>query len=90
MKFILNKIYPFTNVKGYILYYALSFSFKSSSAILTAAITKAENVQFFPTIAASTSSIMSLGNLMDLLEVGGELGILNFAMFHLVVLLPQL
>lgn len=53
-------------------------SFKFSRATRTASTTKAENVQFVPFIAVSTSSIMSFGNRTLLLVVGGNDGILNF------------
>ena len=45
--------------------------------------TKAEKVQFLPEIAFSTSSIISLGNRMVLLVVGGIAGILNLLIRHL-------
>lgn len=41
-------------------------------------MTKAENVQFLPWMAASTSSTTSDGKRMVLLVVGGVEGILNF------------
>ena len=52
-------------------------SFRSSKAARTAAITKAEKVQSFPTITASTAAITSLGNRIVLFVVGDWLGILN-------------
>ena len=58
----------------------LQFSFKSSRAARTAAITKAENVQSLPLIAFSTSSTTSVGKRIVLLVVGGVVGILNFPM----------
>ncbi len=51
----------------------------SSNAIRTAAITKAEKVQSFPSIAFSTEAITSSGKRMVLFVVDGELGIWNFA-----------
>lgn len=53
-------------------------SSKFSNATLTASITKAVKVQFFPSIAFSTSSITSFGKRMHLFVVGGIDGILNF------------
>ena len=58
-------------------------SFKFSNIILTAAMTKAEKVQFFPWMAASTFSMTSFGKRMVLLVVGGIEGILNFLMHQL-------
>ena len=57
--------------------YDASASWTSSRAIRTAAITKAEKVQFLLWIAFSTSSTTSLGNRMVLLIVGGVDGIWN-------------
>ena len=53
-------------------------SLRFSSATLTASTTNAVKVHCFPSIACSTSSIISLGNLMHLFVVGGMAGILNF------------
>ena len=52
-------------------------SSKLSRATLTASITKAEKVQFFPCIAFSTFSIISFGKRMHLFVVGGTDGILK-------------
>ena len=54
-----------------------SASWISSKAARTAAITKAEKVQFLPWIAFSTSSTTSLGKRIVLLIVGGVDGIWN-------------
>lgn len=48
---------------------------RSSSAARTAATTKAEKVQFCPTMTSSTASITSFGNRMDLFVVAGCFGI---------------
>lgn len=62
---------------------ALYSSFKFSNIIFTAAMTKAEKVQFFPWMAASTCSMTSFGKRMVLLVVLGMEGILNFLMHRL-------
>jgi len=57
-----------------------SVSSNSLSATLTASSTKAENVQFFPSIAFSTSSIKLSGNRIHLFVVDETTGNLNLAM----------
>lgn len=59
-----------------------SSSDKFSSATLTASTTNAENVHSVPTIAFSTSSITSFGNLILLLVDWGTFGILNFLIMN--------
>ena len=78
-----RQIVLFSDLKSWV-FHISSFSFIFSSANLTAAITKAENMQFLHTIAFSISWIQSSGNLMVLFVASEIFGILNSLISYLL------